>query len=126
MAAFESDYGSYNLLGIGHSGGGKDIVIEVLNKYMSILNASYYEPEGFSFDVNPLYELGVPMFKNSIEDSWDHARYIRTHHTAGDTMSIMDKEGMDSNVVGIAAFLYIIADLEKTVRDVPSTQVLTQ
>jgi hypothetical protein len=25
---------------------------------------------------------------------------------------------MDSNVVGIASFLYIIADLDKTVRDV--------
>ena len=35
-------------------------------------------------------------------------------------MTIMDKDGMDSNVVGIAAFLYIIADLDKTVRDVPN------
>ena len=35
-------------------------------------------------------------------------------------MTCMDKDGMDSNVVGIAAFLYIIADLDKTVRDVSS------
>ena len=34
-------------------------------------------------------------------------------------MSIMDADDMDSNVVGIAAFLYIIADLEQTIRDVP-------
>lgn len=33
-------------------------------------------------------------------------------------MSIMDPDDLDSNVVGIAAFLYILADLNQTVRDV--------
>lgn len=33
-------------------------------------------------------------------------------------MSMMDPDEMDSNVVGIAAFLYILADLDVTVRDV--------
>ena len=41
-------------------------------------------------------------------------------------MSIMDKDGMDSNVVGIAAFLYIIADLDKTVRDVNKPLIKVQ
>jgi len=35
-------------------------------------------------------------------------------------MSMMDPDDLDSNVVGIAAFLYIIADLNSTVRDVTS------
>lgn len=33
-------------------------------------------------------------------------------------MTMMDPDDLDSNVVGIAAFLYIIADLETTVRAV--------
>jgi hypothetical protein len=33
-------------------------------------------------------------------------------------MLMMDADDLDSNVVGIAAFLYIIADLEQTVRNV--------
>lgn len=32
-------------------------------------------------------------------------------------MSMMDPDDMDSNVVGIAAMLYIIADLDVTLRD---------
>ena len=35
-------------------------------------------------------------------------------------MSMMNPDEMDSNVVGIAAFLYIIADLDVTVRSVGS------
>lgn len=33
-------------------------------------------------------------------------------------MTMMDPDDLDSNVVGIASFLYIIADLETTVRNV--------
>jgi len=51
------------------------------------------------------------MLINSIQDTADHSFYFKYHHTAGDTMSIMNPDDMDSNVVGIASFLYIIADL---------------
>lgn len=33
-------------------------------------------------------------------------------------MSMMDPDDLDSNVVGIAAFLYIIGDLNQSVRNV--------
>jgi carboxypeptidase Q len=72
VAAFESDLGSTQLLGFGHSGSGADIVKDILNKYLSILGAGYYEPDGESVDVGPLYERGVPIFKNSIKDTEDH------------------------------------------------------
>lgn len=35
-------------------------------------------------------------------------------------MTMMNSDDLDSNVVGIAAFLYIIADLEVSVRSVPA------
>ena len=60
--------------------------------------------------------MGIPIFDNAIQDTPDHEFYFKYHHTAGDSMSIMDPDDLDSNVVGIAAFLFIIADLDVTVR----------
>ena len=34
-------------------------------------------------------------------------------------MSMMNPDEMDSNVLGIAGMLYILADLDKTLRDIP-------
>lgn len=92
---------------------------------MSLLNATQYEEKVFTADIEELGKLGVPIFDNVIEDSPDHSFYFKYHHSAGDSMSMMDPDDMDSNVVGIAAFLYIIADLDVTVRTVPQeTQYL--
>lgn len=52
---------------------------------------------------------------NLIEDSDDHTFYFRYHHSAGDSMTIMDPDELDSNVLGVAAMFYILADLEKTI-----------
>ena len=90
----------------------------MLKNYLSILEAGTYDPDGTMIDNGPLCERGVVCFKNLIKDTEDHEYYFRYHHTAGDTMSVMDPDDMDSNVVGIASFLYIIADLDKTVRDI--------
>ena len=62
--------------------------------------------------------LGVPIFDNKIQDTPDHSYYFRYHHSAGDSMEMMNPDDMDSNVIGIASFLFIIADLDVTVRDV--------
>jgi len=54
---------------------------------------------------------GIPIIHQSIIDNPTNDFYYKYHHTAGDSMTIMDPEDMDSNVLGIASFLYIIADL---------------
>lgn len=56
------------------------------------------------------------MIKNLIQDTPDHKYYFRYHHSAGDSMDVMDPEMMDSNVVGIASILFIVADLETSLR----------
>jgi carboxypeptidase Q len=48
---------------------------------------------------------------NLIEDNKNHDYYYTYHHSAGDTMSIMNADDLDSNVVGVAAMFYILADL---------------
>lgn len=59
------------------------------------------------------------MLRNLPKDTPDNQFYFRYHHSAGDSMSIMNPDEMDSNVLGIAGMLYILADLDKTLRDVP-------
>lgn len=93
----------------------------VLTDYLSILGASKYSNEVLAVDTEGLGPLGVPRFCNLIKDTPDHSYYFRYHHSAGDSMSMMNPDEMDSNVVGIAAFLYIIADLQQTVRNVTNS-----
>ena len=88
-----------------------------MGKYLSILGAGNYSDNGYSADVDPLNQKGVPIFNNMIKDTPEHAFYFKYHHTAGDSMTMMNADDLDSNVVGIATFLYIIADLEQSVRD---------
>lgn len=88
---------------------------------MSLIGAGVYSTAGESADVSPLYEEGgVPMIRNLPKDTEDEQFYFRYHHSAGDTMSIMDPDEMDSNVLGIASLLYILADLDTTLRSVPN------
>lgn len=117
IAAFESDLGSTRLMGFGHTGAGQSIVKNILTNYLSLLGSGDYSDNGYSADVEPLYEgAGVPILNNIVKDTADHEFYFRYHHSAGDSMSMMDPDDMDSNVVGIAAMLYIIADLDVSLR----------
>lgn len=86
----------------------------ILNKYMVILNAIKYEDDGDAVDTRPLFQNGVPTMINLIKDSPTREYYFQFHHSAGDSMSVMNPDEMDSNVVGIATMFYILADLENT------------
>lgn len=52
---------------------------------------------------------------NLISDTPDHRAYFTYHHSAGDSMTIMNADDLDSNVLGIAIMLYILADLEVSI-----------
>lgn len=52
---------------------------------------------------------------NRITDNPTYDYYFKYHHSAGDSMTIMNADDMDSNVVGIAAMFYILADLDNTI-----------
>jgi carboxypeptidase Q len=52
---------------------------------------------------------------NKVYDTLDRKFYFTYHHSAGDSMSIMNADDMDSNVVGIAAMFFILADLDNTI-----------
>lgn len=55
------------------------------------------------------------MMANSIQDNESHDYYFAYHHSAGDTMSVMNADDLDSNVLGVACMFYILADLDITI-----------
>lgn len=116
--------GSTKLYGFGHSGPGADIMKMVLTKYLSILGAGDYSDDGHSADVEPLFEKGVPIICNLIKDTPDSKFYFKYHHSAGDSMTMMNPDDMDSNVVGIASLLFILADLETSLRAPQTPQTM--
>lgn len=72
--------------------------------------------QGEAADTSPLAAAGIPVMANIVEDSPDHRYYFTYHHTAGDSMLAMSPDEMDSNVIGIAAMFYILADLDVTIQ----------
>ena len=118
--------GSTKLLGFGYQGDarGKVIVQDIANKYLSILNASMVSDDGGAVDTGPLYEKGVPTMINLIEDNQSHDFYFSYHHSEGDSMTMMNPDLLDSNVVGVAVMFYILADLDNTIPR-PQSSMLT-
>lgn len=117
IVAFEDDLGSTRLLGFGYLGDpkGKEVVQMIGDKYMGILNASLVNDEGEAVDTGPLREKGVPTMANVIQDNASHDYYFQYHHSAGDSMTVMNPDDLDSNVVGLAAMFFILADLDNTI-----------
>jgi carboxypeptidase Q len=60
-----------------------------------------------------LGRMGVPTLKNLIADTPTSEYYFTYHHSAGDSMTMMNPDTMDDNVVAIASIFYLIADLDK-------------
>ena len=65
-------------------------------------------------DSSYLGEQGVPMMRNEIEDTEDHDFYFTYHHSAGDSMYMMNASDMDDNVVAIAQMFFLVADLDSS------------
>jgi carboxypeptidase Q len=128
IVAFEDDLGSTRLLGFGYSGDprGKEVVKMIANKYMGILNASLVTNDGGGVDTEPLFENGVPVMANSIVDNESHDFYFQYHHSAGDSMTMMNPDDMDSNVVGVASMFYILADLDSTIPRTPAAHLTAE
>lgn len=82
---------------------------------MTILNASVVNDAGEAVDTGPLYEKGVPVMANVVQDNASHDFYFQYHHSAGDSMTMMNPDNLDSNVVGVAAMFFILADLDDTI-----------
>lgn len=50
------------------------------------------EDDGRAVDTDPLYDIGIPVMKNIIQDTIDKNFYFTYHHSAGDSMTMMDAD----------------------------------
>ena len=55
---------------------------------------------------------GVPMMNNIVNDTQTGDHYFKYHHSAADSVSMMNPDYMDSNVIAIASIMYLVADAE--------------
>ncbi|HUO97300.1 MAG TPA: M20/M25/M40 family metallo-hydrolase [Rhizomicrobium sp.] len=67
-------------------------------------------------DVSGLQKAGVPVF--SIGQ--DASRYFDIHHSADDTLAVVDRATLDQNVAAWASLLYLIADSNADFRAKPA------
>ena len=63
-------------------------------------------PEHAGSDVEGLQKAGVPVF--SLDQ--DASRYFDVHHSADDTLAVVDRAQLNQNVAAWAALVYLIAD----------------
>merc|ERR1712160_166312 len=101
--AFESDLGTTNIIGWGFSGGkvGFEQFKNIHNKYLSknLQMDKLVYGDGAMVDTTPLFESGIPVVRNLIEDTFVGFKnnYFSVHHSAGDSVSVLDKDDMDKN-----------------------------
>ena len=82
---------------------------------MGAVNAQNISDDGEAVDTGPLLALGIPTMINLIKDTPDHSYYFAYHHSAGDSMTMMNADQLDGNVLGVAAMFYILADLNNSI-----------
>ena len=116
IIAFESDMGTRQIHGWGFTGA--DISYAIVNKINELflqdtLNTTHVDfNQGEMADTNPLYLAHkIPMMRNLVNETSDDKYYFKYHHSAADSMNVLDADDMDSNVAAIASLFYIIGDL---------------
>ena len=68
--------------------------------------------DGDQVDTGYIGAYGVPMVRNIGNDTSNNDFYFTFHHSAGDSMTMMNPFQMDQNVVSIASLMYVLANLE--------------
>jgi len=111
ILALESDLGTFRAQGLQFTGGekGYKLVQDIATNLLDVFNTTIVEKGGGGADIGDLMRQGVPGMspKNANE------RYFWYHHSSGDTMLVQDPEEMDSNARMIAAFTYVVADMDQ-------------
>ena len=59
---------------------------------MGIVDAGLLNDAGEAVDTEPLLEIGIPTMAKIIKDTPDLRYYFTYHHTAGDSMTMIDAD----------------------------------
>jgi len=117
--ALESDGGVFTAVGIGFSGTDEayQVLVNIGREYLSPIGAGNVTLGGGGRDIEIWCGLGVPCAGLNDADavrSDKTDQYFNFHHTNADSMSIINKEEINSNVAGIGVWAYAVADLPET------------
>ena len=77
---------------------------------------SHEAPEHGGSDVAGLHKAGVPIFLVS----QDATRYFDIHHSADDTLAVVDRGGLNQNVAVWASLVFLVADSNVDFRAKPA------
>ncbi len=57
-----------------------------------MIDSATVEDDGSAVDTGPLFDVGIPVMKNVVQDTADHKFYFTYHHSAGDSMTMMNAD----------------------------------
>lgn len=114
VMAFETDDGVNRILGFGMTGNSKaKSNIKSILPFFKEYGMSDFRENGGGADVDRLASnFNVPTMTNIVNETPDFREYFTTHHTAADTITALNKEGMNRNVVGIAGLMYAVGNFK--------------
>lgn len=104
----ESDTGTFNPLGVNYIGNkaGECIMREVL-KLFSAINATQIQLGESQSDVKVWSDKGIPAGGLHYEND----KYFWFHHSAADTMNVIEPDVLDRCAAFWTAFSYVVADM---------------
>jgi len=111
VLAFESDSGVFAPARLGFTGSeaAQKIVAEI-GTLLVPLGLQDVGPGGGGADIGPISTLGkVPMMAYS----GDATKYFTIHHTPADTVDRIDPAEVSKAAAGIAAMIYVVADMSQ-------------
>lgn len=112
ILGFESDEGVTDIYGFGYSGESKGYsVVNFISTLLKGLKMDKLSDDGEMVDTGPLHKLGIPSMSPMVAVFDDQREYFQYHHSAADTISTLNPDFMDRNVIGIASMFYAISNL---------------
>lgn len=111
VVAMESDNGVFRPLGFRFQGGADGLALaKEVGALLARIGADrVVEGEGEA-DVGPILQRGVPGLALDVDGS----RYFWYHHSAGDMMTVIDRNDFARCVATMAVMAYVLADLDLT------------
>ncbi|HEX6981524.1 MAG TPA: M28 family metallopeptidase [Balneolaceae bacterium] len=111
VLAIESDGGVFKPLGFGFGGSDEAYkIVSEISKLLEPIGADKMVRGGGGADIGPIMREGVPGMGLLVDGS----RYFWYHHTAADTIEVLDLEEYKECIATMAVMAFVVADMEQT------------
>ena len=112
VAAMECDNGVFRPYGFKFRGSAAGLAyLREIGALLERLGAGRVVNGNPESDVSPLAQAGVPTLGLDVDTS----KYFWYHHSAGDTMAVIDRDDLARSVAAMAGMAYALADADQPV-----------